>query len=149
MHVITAEEAIREIAATQQLAPVLGLYAPGRESNSGSRNSRRIGGSSIRLQVHYSKVDGSEEKSRSSVGMIFAEITIRVLNTPDQQRLLSIRRRSAHHRRLLDAATPSPDSDHATHALARAAMEVMPSTRRPQDGDANVRSIILVATNFH
>jgi mono/diheme cytochrome c family protein len=61
----------QRVATMSQLV----VYAPGREPNAWEPGiAKRIpAGAKIILQVHYSKVAGSVQKDRSSIGMIFAK----------------------------------------------------------------------------
>ncbi len=52
----------------------LTAYAPGHNPDVWTPGAKKIGaGSTIRLQVHYSKVAGSVQKDRSVVGLVFAK----------------------------------------------------------------------------
>jgi mono/diheme cytochrome c family protein len=65
----------RDVSKRHNLTPVLTVYAPGRDANIWEPGTVKLipAGSSIVLQVHYSKATGSVQKDRSSVGLIFAK----------------------------------------------------------------------------
>jgi mono/diheme cytochrome c family protein len=65
----------RDTSRRDAITGELVVYAPGREPNVWEPGvvKRIPAGAKIMLQVHYSKVAGSVQKDRSSVGMIFAK----------------------------------------------------------------------------
>jgi mono/diheme cytochrome c family protein len=75
----------RDGSRREALMEVLAAYAPGREANIWEPGTvKRIpAGAEILLQVHYSKVAGSVQKDRSSVGLIFAKDQPSRLNTTE------------------------------------------------------------------
>jgi mono/diheme cytochrome c family protein len=65
----------RNVAERNIPGPMLTVYAPGRDANIWEPGTARLipAGAKITLQVHYSKVTGSVQKDRSSLGLIFAK----------------------------------------------------------------------------